>query len=291
LAQLRDSRLRSFALIKVASALANSVGESTALSVAEGLGRVAAHAVVGRAELVVRHQARAWDGPLAGADRRRAVGDAFASYGRYWVEFLRVGSMDPAKVAARFRIDGLEYVDEALARGRGAILAIPHVGGWDVGGAWFVGQGYPMTVVVEALEPPELREWFVGLRRSLGFGVVPLGPAAGTGVVRALRANRVVALLSDRDIIGGGVEVDFFGESTTLPAGPVALAKRLGAPLMATAIYFEGAGHHTIIRPPLDLDGDIPTVTQRLAADLEILIRHAPEQWHLFQPNWPSDRL
>lgn len=110
-------------------------------------------------------------------------------------------------------------------------------------------------------------------------------------VVRALRANQIVALVSDRDIAGGGIEVEFFGERTTLPAGPATLASRLGVPLLPTAVYFKGDGHHAVVRPPVPLEGDAATVTQALAHELEDLIRAAPEQWHLFQPNWPSDRL
>jgi KDO2-lipid IV(A) lauroyltransferase len=37
------------------------------------------------------------------------------------------------------------------------------------------------------------------------------------------------------------------------------------------------------------LRDDVARVTQALARELEFLIRRAPEQWHLFQPNWPSD--
>jgi len=276
--------------MRAASFAANAVPESVALPTARALARAATVGLPARADLVARHQARARGLPPGSRAGRGAVRDAFASYGRYWVESLRVGSLSPEAIDARFSIEGLPHIEAALEAGRGALLAIPHVGGWDVGGAWFVAQGFPMTVVVEALTPPELRDWFVSLRTRLGFGVVPLGPAAGTGVVRALRANRVVALLADRDVAGGGTEVDFFGERTTLPAGPVALAQRFGAPLMATAIYFDGPGHHAVVQPPLDLDGDVATVTLRLAAALEDLIRRAPEQWHLFQPNWPSDR-
>ena len=128
--------------------------------------------------------------------------------------------------------------------------------------------------------------------------VVPLGPEAGTAVLRALRANEVVCLLSDRDIQGGGVEVDFFGERTTLPAGPAILGLRTGAPVVPTAVYFADRPrgpprrHPPAARPP--------TATARCATTCcasrsswrpssRLLIRGAPEQWHLFQPNWPSD--
>jgi phosphatidylinositol dimannoside acyltransferase len=69
------------------------------------------------------------------------------------------------------------------------------------------------------------------------------------------------------------------------------LARRTGAPLLPTAIYFEGRGHHAVVGPPVPLDGSVQEVTRGLAVELEKLIRRAPEQWHLFQPNWPSDRV
>ena len=87
-------------------------------------------------------------------------------------------------------------------------------------------------MVVEALEPPELFEWFADLRRAFGMNIIPLDADAGTAVVRALRDNHVVCLLCDRDIGGGGVEVEFFGERTLLPGGPATLALRTGAPVL-----------------------------------------------------------
>ncbi|MGI8808731.1 MAG: phosphatidylinositol mannoside acyltransferase [Acidimicrobiales bacterium] len=240
---------------------------------------------------VALHQARARGVVLEGPARAAAVREAFVSYARYWMESLRLPKMSPAAVDAAFTIEGREHIQAAVDAGTGAILALPHVGGWEVGGSWLVRQGFSLAAVVEELKPPELFQWFAELRKSQGMTVIPLTKSAGISVVRALRANRVVALVSDRDIAGGGVEVEFFGERTTLPAGPAALASRLGVPLLPTAVYFKDTGHHAVVRPPLPLDGDPSTITQALAHELEDLIRAAPEQWHLFQPNWPSDRL
>jgi KDO2-lipid IV(A) lauroyltransferase len=105
-------------------------------------------------------------------------------------------------------------------------------------------------------------------------------------------------LLCDRDLERNGVEVEFFGERTTLPAGPAALSLRSGAPVLPTGVYFTPRynGHLGFVRPPLPsnrtdegLRADVARVTQVLANELESLIRRAPEQWHMFQPNWPSD--
>jgi KDO2-lipid IV(A) lauroyltransferase len=133
--------------------------------------------------------------------------------------------------------------------------------------------------------------------RAIGMEVIPLGPSAATGVIRALRENRVVCLLADRDIAGDGIAVEFFGETTTLPAGPATLALRTGATLIPTAVYFRPHGRHFIrICPPLPVERrgrlreDVGRVTQDLARRFEELVRMAPEQWHVMQPNWPSDR-
>src|SRR5207237_113492 len=85
-----------------------------------------------------------------------------------------------------------------------------------------------------------------------GMNVVALGPDVAAQVVRALKANHIVALLCDRDIGGAGVDVEFFGERTTLPAGPATLALRTGAALLPTAVYYRGRGHLGVCRGPWD---------------------------------------
>lgn len=252
--------------------------------------------MAGRRQMVERHLQRLHGRRLGPAELRREVHRTFDSYARYWMESFRLPGMTPADLDRQMVAEGIPLLDAALEGGNGVVMALPHLGGWDFGGAWLATQGYPITVVVEPLQPPELFEWFASFRRTLGLTVVPLGPDAGRIVLSALRRNEVVGLLCDRDIDGTGVEVDFFGERTTLPAGPVTLALRTGAPVLPTAVYFDGRGHRGVIRPPLalarsgSLRADVATGTQLLADALQELIAHAPEQWHVLQPNWPSDR-
>ena len=97
--------------------------------------------------------------------------------------------------------------------------------------------------------------------------------------------------------MGNGVEVEFFGERTTLPGGAATLALRTGAPLIPVVVYSgPGTGTPGVVHPPLDttrrgtLRADVARLTQELATIFEDDIRRHPEQWHLYQPNWPSDR-
>ena len=265
------------------------------LSPALGLGASFTNAE--RRAMIERHLRRA-DPTMGEARLRRAVQLAFDSYTRYWLESFRLPHLPRRTVDRGMRVEGYEHVEAGLALGNGIILALPHLGGWEWAGRWLADRGLGVTAVVEAIEPPELFDWFKALRNELGMNIVALGPDAGKEVLAALQRNDVVCLLSDRDIQRTGIEVGFFGETTTLPAGPATLALRTGAPLLPTAVYFTDRtdGHFGVVRPPVDtrrsgerLRLDITRVTQALASELEHLIRRAPYQWHLFQPNWPSD--
>jgi KDO2-lipid IV(A) lauroyltransferase len=266
------------------------------MPIAEGVGRALAPLLSGRRRLVARNLGRATDGELTGRELQRAVSDTFASYGRYWLELFRLPRDARQSVEPRFDAVGWEHIEHALDAGNGLILALPHLGGFDFAAAWLAGRGVAPTVVVEPVEPAELFEWFAGVREAIGMEVVPLGPEAGSAVLRALKANRIVCLLCDRDLAGDGVPVDFFGEQTTMPGGPATIALRTGAPLVPAGVYFRPGGKHFAeIGPPLPvqrsgrLRDDVTRITQDLAHRFEELIRMAPEQWHLMQPNWPSD--
>jgi KDO2-lipid IV(A) lauroyltransferase len=297
-AKERDTGFDRIGLLgyRAASVAAQNLPEPVASFAASMLGLGFGAGMRSRRTMVERHLRRV-NPSLRGPVLRRAVQHAFDSYARYWVESFRLPGLADDEVDAGFGYEGIEHIEDALHAGTGCILALPHLGGWEWAGRGIAQMGVPMTVVVEPVEPPELFEWFVSFRRSLGMSVVPLGPGAGAAVSRALRDNEVVCLLSDRDIQGGGIEVEFFGERTTLPAGPATMTLRTGAPILPTAVYFteQKDGHHGVVQAPLPaerrgrLRDDVTRITQALADELESLIRRAPEQWHLFQPNWPSD--
>jgi KDO2-lipid IV(A) lauroyltransferase len=281
---------------RLGSLAARMMPGPVASAAAASLGFGASFSSPAKRAIIERHLKRV-NPKLRTASLRVAAQQAFDSYARYYMESFRLPTLSKRTVERAFTIDGYQHITDALAKGNGCILALPHLGGWEWAGRWITDQGLKMTVVVEALEPRELFDWFAELRQKLGMTVVSTGPQAGVAVLKALRANEIVCLLCDRDLERNGVEVEFFGERTTLPAGPAMMGFRAGAPIVPTAAYFTAAyqGHHAIVRPPLAMQrlgrirDDITRVTQALAHELEFLIRRAPEQWHMFQPNWPSD--
>jgi len=290
--------LGAYHVYRAGAAVARRLPESLVDAGTAALASLAAQFPTERRMLVERNLRRTIGPELTRSRLRRSVRRTYRAYARYYVESARLPGFDARRVADGFTAEGFGHIEDGVASGTGPILVLPHLGGWEWAGYWLtVVPGYRVTAVMEPLEPPELHEWFVSYRERLGMDIVTLGSGSAGAVVGAIRADHVVCLLSDRDVGGGGVEVDFFGEGTKLPAGPATLALRTGAALLPTAVYYEGRGrNHAVIRPPVSavrsegrLRDDVRDVTQRLAHELEILIRAAPEQWHLMQPNWPSD--
>ncbi|HST48165.1 phosphatidylinositol mannoside acyltransferase [Jatrophihabitans sp.] len=252
----------------------------------------------GRSVRQLRRNLQRVAGAAAGAaELDRLVRAGMRSYARYWLETFRLPSMDVGQVLAAVRTDGAEHVDQAMAAGRGAVFALPHSGNWDIAGLWLVRRGYPFSTVAERLKPESLFDRFVAYRESLGMRVLPLtgGPQPPTTVLaERLRAGEAVCLVADRDLSRNGVDVEFFGERTRMPAGPALLAATTGAALMPVHLYFDGDGWGQWIGPPIEL-GDGPLRdrvrrgTQALADAFEAGIARYPQDWHMLQRLWLAD--
>ncbi len=281
---------------RIAATLIGLLPEPVMRRLGEGVGWALSLIARDRAALVQRNLARVVGDEAATMGRVRRM---FASYGRYWAETFWIKPGRETEILAHSTIDGGEKVEAAMERGDGLIVALPHMGNWEAAGPQATALGAPMLAAAEALSNERIVAWFVATRAALGIEVVIVGKerSSTAHLIRRLKEGGAVALVADRDITGRGVPVEFFDEATTMPAGPVALADRTGATLLPVGCYFHRArGHHFVVGDPIAIP-DLPTREERIvagtqlfAAALEQLIRRAPEQWHIFSPNWPSDR-
>lgn len=266
----------------------------------------AAFALADRAAVVAHRLARSTRARVASnlsrvvppAELPAVVRAAFRSYGRYWAEAFRAADLDPGELDRRTTTEGFDHLDAALAQGRGVIVLLAHHGSWDVAARWAESHRYHLAVVAEVVRPRRLFARFVALREAMGLEVVPLRPRTRGGAVgvsarleEVLAANHLVGLLADRDLTDRAPRVPFFGEPARLPAGPVALAQRTGAPIVPiTMLQRPGRCWHLRVLPAIDAAALSPQQAQRAsAAALEDLIRLDPRQWHAFQPVWTRD--
>jgi lauroyl/myristoyl acyltransferase len=237
--------------------------------------------------------------PDAGPEQLAELSKAgMRSYMRYWMESFRLPTWSAAQVKAGFEPKGVHYLKEGLASGRGVILALPHLANWDLAGVWAVRTlGIPFTTVAERLDPETLYDRFVAYRESLGMEVLPhTGGAAFGTLARRLRAGGLVCLVADRDLSESGVEVEFFGDTARMPAGPAILAQRTGALLLPVTLWYdESRIMQGRVHPPIDVpeSGDraeqTAVMTQALADVFAGGIAEHPEDWHMLQRLWLAD--
>jgi len=222
-------------------------------------------------------------------DLERVTREGLRSYARYWLEVFRLPVMGRERIVRGMRCPGEERLRDAAVHGGVAVL--PHMGNWDVAGAWAVVTGMSFTTVAERLKPEGVFDRFVEFRESLGMEVVPLtGGDANPFDVLAdrVRSGRLVCLLGDRDLTARGVEVEFFGETAKFPAGPAALALRTGTPLLPVSLWFDGDGWVVEVGEPVP-HTTIREMTQAVATAFEAGIRAHPEDWHMLQRLWVRD--
>lgn len=247
--------------------------------------------------LVQKNMRRALGPDAAGREVRRTARRACRYYADYWVDIFWLPSRSRQFVLDRFSKCGEEHVLRVVGEGRGAVVVLPHYGSWEAGAVYLSSLG-PFAAVAEVLKPRELFDLFCRLRKGVGIDIFPYDHSEETrqAMVEALKRGTMLALLCDRDLKGKGVEVEFFGERTTLPPGPATLAMRSGSPILCVSVSNTEDGWKGTATEPIYLDSSrdkdelIRETMQIIAWRLEELIRKDPSQWHMFMPAWPSDR-
>ena len=255
----------------------------------------------GRRVQVLEGNLRRVIGSQAPGGQLRALSkEAMRSYARYWLEAFRLPMMPAGRLVAGMRDTGhsraaLDY----LAAGRGVVFALPHMGNYELTGAWVIAKGTgSITTVAERLTPESVYDRFVAFRAGLGVEV--LAASGGTGsafavLAQRLRAGQLVALVCDRDVTGSDIEVEFFGEQARMMGGPAALAVQTGAALMPVILWFEGDhwGVHIHEEIPVPAEGDTTqkaaAMMQQVARLFEAGIRAHPQDWHMLQKVFVAD--
>ncbi|MFE2583656.1 phosphatidylinositol mannoside acyltransferase [Streptomyces sp. NPDC059378] len=220
------------------------------------------------------------------------------SYLRYWMESFRLPAWSAERICDGFEPEGMDHLTDALASGRGVVLALPHMANWDLAGAWVTTRlRTPFTTVAERLKPETLYDRFVAYREGLGMEVLPHsgGTAFGT-LARRLRDGGLVCLVAERDLSASGVEVKFFGDTARMPAGPALLAQQTGALLLPVTLWYDDSPvMRGRIHPPLDVPETgtraekTSVMTQALADAFATGIADHPEDWHMLQRLWLAD--
>ena len=283
---------RNAALARAIGGFSRALGAlpmPAALAVGRGLG-TAAHALLATPRrLAVAHMGLAFP-ELDLATRRRLVRATFRHAGQAFAELSLFETIlrRPDYVC----LEGVEALDTALARGRGAIAVTGHVGNWELLAAWAAAIGYPITVVVRRVNDLRFHSLIVRFRAAAGVEVlVRDDPRFVAAVGDALRRNRVVAMLIDQDTRGAGVFVPFFGRPAHTPPGAALLALRARVPVVTAFIERRPEGGHLVRVAPVPAElprgrEGVRELTARLTAAIEAQIRRSPAEWVWWHERW-----
>ena len=195
------------------------------------------------------------------------------------------------------RSDG-RPLDEALAKGNGAIIITPHLGNWELGGLGLAGRGYRINVMTFREPDEKVNAMREQARLERGIGTIYVdrdftSPLAVIEAVNALRRNEVVALLGDRDGSSHTESLRFFGRESSIPVGAAYLALASGAPVIPVFLPLEEGRYATYMEEGIYLSGGhgehaavIRAGTERVLRLFEKYIRRYPDQWYNLFDYW-----
>lgn len=223
--------------------------------------------------------------------RRRTARRMFESFALAWIESF---SRNPLR-GSRFRFEGAELLYRALARGRGAVIAAPHLGSWDVAGAALVELGFEVHAVAGIQLHPLLSTAFRAEQERRGIQIHTPSDGFG-GLVQALRRGALVVLLADGDVFSRALPTPFFGRRVLFPSGPAVLARRARVPILHAHAARSAEGGNRLCFTGMDLPDasmplaeDVRRLTSLVARHEERSIAAHVAQWGIFRQVWSVD--
>jgi KDO2-lipid IV(A) lauroyltransferase len=282
-------RRRRFALathagllfLRLVAALPRRLG----LLVGAGLGAVYGR-VSARRRRIVNDNLRLCFPEIPESTRRRLARAHFRALGMGLVEAAWCWWRPDGKLPP-FTVEGLEHLEAALARGRGAVLFTGHFTTLDLGGRLLASRT-PIVVLYRPADNPVFNAAMVRGRAAHAARVVARDDVRG--LLRALRANLPVWYAPDQGRTGANSAlVPFFGVPAPTHLALGRLVRASGAPVVPFfPARLPGGRYHLRLAPALeDVPGPDPVAeAARLHALLEEAIRAVPEQYL-----WTHDRF
>jgi KDO2-lipid IV(A) lauroyltransferase len=227
---------------------------------------------------------------IAGICEDGVIDGMFRSIARMLETFARFPRITRENVHDLIRYDGLEHFKNALARGRGVLVATAHFGNWELSAFAHALMTAPMHVVARPLDNRRLDE-FIEQRRAMSGNRIISKREAAREILRALKSGQAVGILIDQNTAREeGVFVDFFGVKACAGTGFVKLAHHSGAAVVPGYALWSAAERRYVLRfdPEIPMSGGVPEDTQKIHSHLEKVIRKHADQYLWIHRRWKT---
>lgn len=278
------------------TASAIALGESARIEV-PWFGRLFYHLLPIRRGVVLANLRRVFGDTLPEQEIRRLAQAFYAHFAWLAVEFLRFAWLSPARRAALVRVENIEAVLSAHARGNGVLILTGHFGNWEV------------ATVAGITKFPQYRGLFHFLRRSLhpawfdalvtrrfrraGLGTLPKRGALDTILERLSAGGLIVYVFDQHAGKKDGIPVEFFSHPAGTFRSLAILALATGAPVVPASSWREPDGTHVLrfeeALSPIECEDTTEAIRRNTRAynrALERMLLRHPEQWFWMHRRW-----
>lgn len=283
-----------YAVLRAASGLLVTLPHRVALALAWGPARIA-FALNGRLRARTKKRLRQALGP-GKTDRElgRIAWLAFRNLAFTAVEGMRLPGITSAWVARHINLGPVASVQAELAKGHGLIVAVPHLGNWELAGMALQSQGVDLIALFRRQRNPLMNAWITRIRVGTGVEAIDTRSRDLNSVARKLRDERkVLAILPDVRAKAGGVPVRYLGVRTEVPGGAARYAREAGVPVATAEVVRQGWTRHEWRQTGrIEPDGtlgeaeDRQRIMQYVMDRLGESVRAHPENYFWFNPRW-----
>lgn len=221
----------------------------------------------------------------------------FRNLGQAMVDLIYY-SEHPDEVKEKFIIEGKEYLDQALEKGKGVVAVTAHFGNFPLMQLALAQYGYKVNVIMRKARDKKIAERVCKTMASVGVKSIYSIPARACvqNSLQVLRDNEILFVLLDQNFgSSSGVFVDFFGRKAATGTGPIVFADRAKSPILPIFnIRENGDRYKIIIEPPLELeardskDEMLFVNVSRITNIIEQYIRKYPHEWGWMHRRWKS---
>lgn len=216
-------------------------------------------------------------------------------FGNMLVDILIFPNLNKNNIRELVTFEGEEHIRNATDAGRGFIIATAHFGNWEMLGTALALYGYPLVSVGKKLKKAYGDRLIIEYRAM--SGAYTTYKTSVFEMVRLMGNGCGIGLLMDQNAKTDGVAVDFLNQQSSVPKGPVVLARLKDAPVLPILIYDNPDGTYLVkIHPPVELvktkdkAADIKENTQRTVRVIEQAIKEKPEMWLWLYNRWEAQR-